>query len=49
MKTVAIVHCAVEQHDVHADSSDNQPNVGIGSDSEVEQRLSAQHQASPHL
>jgi len=31
------VHYAVEQHDVHAESSDSKPNVGIGSESEVEQ------------
>lgn len=36
-KRVAVVHQAVKQHLVHAESSDNQPNVGIGSDSEVEQ------------
>ena len=33
------MHQAVKQHHVHAesDSNDIQPNVGIGSDSEVEQ------------
>jgi len=36
-KRVVVVHRAVKQHNVHAESSDSRPNVGIGSNSEVEQ------------